>query len=354
MLSELRLSNFRCFESFDCSLEGGTTLFVGENAQGKTSILESICMLMRLQSPRSNKVIDQIRFGAEVFSIEGTLLGKRILFSAAGPRRRMMVDNEAFSKRKEYLMETGLVVWIGNDDIDLVRGGSESRRRYLDFGASQLNAGYLPALRAYTRALRARNFLLKRDSNPCWDQIDSYTKLLVLHGSIIAEQRSDLVSSLAPFAKELQSEVSGKDEFLALHYRRSGDDDLKLAYEQSREAESKQRVTLVGPHRDELELSINSLSASKFASEGQQRTIALSLKIAQSHVLRKHKGADPILLIDDIFGELDSFRRNRLLSCLPQGAQRIITTTSLGWASDDCLKGSRCYALENGSINELR
>ncbi|MCH2025618.1 MAG: hypothetical protein MK172_07735, partial [Verrucomicrobiales bacterium] len=120
------------------------------------------------------------------------------------------------------------------------------------------------------------------------------------------------------------------------------------------EAESKQRVTLVGPHRDELELSINSLSASKFASEGQQRTIALSLKIAQSHVLREHKGADPILLIDDIFGELDSFRRNRLLSSLPHGAQRIITTTSLGWASDDCLKGSRCYALENGSINELR
>ena len=147
--------------------------------------------------------------------------------------------------------------------------------------------------------------------------------------------------------------MSGKDELLALNYVRSGNDDLELAYEQSREADSKKRITLVGPHRDDLELSINSLLASRFASEGQQRTIALSLKIAQSHVLRERKGTDPILLIDDIFGELDSSRRNRLLSCLPQEAQRIITTTSLDWASDGCLRGSHCYALKDGAIDEL-
>ncbi len=353
MLSELRISNFRCFESFDCSLEGGTTLFVGENAQGKTSILESICVLMRLQSPRSNKVSDQIRFGSESCSIEGILSGKRLLFSAAGPRRRMRVDNESFSKRKNYLAETGLVVWIGNDDIDLVRGNAESRRRYLDFGASQLSAGYLPALRAYTRALRARNFLLKRDANPCWDQIGSYTKLLVQHGTYIAEQRSALISSLAPFSKELQLDVSGKDEILCLNYVRSGNEDLELAYEEKKESESKRRITLVGPHRDDLELSINSLLASKFASEGQQRTIALSLKIAQSHVLRERKGSNPILLIDDIFGELDSSRRNRLLSSFPEGAQKIITTTSLDWASDGCLQGSQCYSLNKGLLDQL-
>ena len=353
MLSELRISNFRCFESFDCSLEGGTTLFVGENTQGKTSILESICVLMRLQSPRSNKVSDQIKFGAETCSIEGILSGKRLLFSTTGTRRRMTVDNESFTKRKDYLAETGLVVWIGNDDIDLIRGSAESRRRYLDFGASQLSAGYLPALRAYTRALRARNFLLKRDANPCWDQIDSYTKLLVQHGSYIAEQRSALISSLVPFAKELQFNVSGKDELLSLNYIRSGNENLELAYEQNKEAESRQRLTLVGPHRDDLELIINSLLASKFASEGQQRTIALSLKIAQSHVLRERKGSNPILLIDDIFGELDSSRRNRLLSCFPEEAQKIITTTSLDWVSDGCLEGSWCYSLSKGLLDEL-
>ena len=353
MLSELRISNFRCFESFDCSLEGGTTLFVGENTQGKTSILESICVLMRLQSPRSNKVSDQIKFGAESCSIEGILSGKRLLFSAAGPRRRMTVDNESFSKRKDYLAETGLVVWIGNDDIDLIRGSAESRRRYLDFGASQLSAGYLPALRAYTRALRARNFLLKRDANPCWDQIDSYTKLLIQPGIYIAEQRSALISSLVPFAKELQFNVSGKDELLSLNYMRSGNENLELAYEQKKEAEAKQRLTLVGPHRDDLELSLDSLLASKFASEGQQRTIALSLKIAQSHVLRERKGSNPILLIDDIFGELDSSRRNRLLSSFPEEAQKIITTTSLDWVSDGCLEGSRCYSLSKGLLDEL-
>ena len=134
---------------------------------------------------------------------------------------------------------------------------------------------------------------------------------------------------------------------------RSGNENLNLAYEEKKEAESKQRMTLVGPHRDDLELSVNSLLASKFASEGQQRTIALSLKIAQSHVLRECKGSNPILLIDDIFGDLDSSRRNRLLSSFPEGAQKIITTTSLDWASDGCLEGSRCYSLSEGLLDEL-
>ena len=114
----------------------------------------------------------------------------------------------------------------------------------MDFGASQLSAGYLPALRAYTRALRARNFLLKRDANPCWDQIDSYTKLLVQHGTYIAEQRSALISSLVPFAKKLQLNVSGKDELLSLNYVRSGNENLNLAYEEKKEAESKQSCLL--------------------------------------------------------------------------------------------------------------
>jgi DNA replication and repair protein RecF len=176
---------------------------------------------------------------------------------------------------------------------------------------------------------------------------------LVQHGTYIAEQRSALISSLVPFAKELQLDVSGKDELLSLNYVRSGNEDLELAYEEKKEAEAKQRLTLVGPHRDDLELSINSLLASKFASEGQQRTIALSLKIAQSHVLRERKGSNPILLIDDIFGELDSSRRNRLLSSFPEGAQKIITTTSLDWALDGCLEGSRCYSLSNGLLDEM-
>ena len=214
MLSKLRLSNFRCFEKIDCTLDEMTTIFIGDNAQGKTTILESICLLMRLQSPRTSKIVDQIKLGESNLSVEGTLSGKKIFYAFSGNKKRMQVDGQKFSKRKDYLQETALVVWIGNDDILLLRGGSDLRRRYLDFGASQMNLGYLSALKAYKRALRARNFLLKRDSIPNWNQIKPYTKLLIENGSVISEQRKLLVERLNTYATDFQYSISGEDEKL--------------------------------------------------------------------------------------------------------------------------------------------
>ena len=126
MLSKLRLSNFRCFEKIDCNLDEMTTIFIGDNAQGKTTILESICLLMRLQSPRTSKIVDQIKLGASNLSVEGNFSGKKIFYAFSGNKKRMQVDGQKFSKRKDYLHETALVVWIGNDDILLLRGGSDS------------------------------------------------------------------------------------------------------------------------------------------------------------------------------------------------------------------------------------
>ena len=166
MLSKLRLSNFRCFEKIDCLLDNETTIFIGDNAQGKTTILESVCLLMRLQSPRTSKIRDQVKIGQSNFAVEGLLSDKKVIFSISGNKRKMQVQEQTYIKRKDYLKETSLVVWIGNDDILILRGGSNERRRYLDFGASQLNVAYLTALKAYKRALRARNFLLKRDASP--------------------------------------------------------------------------------------------------------------------------------------------------------------------------------------------
>lgn len=349
MLSRLRLRQFRCFETLDCALEGGVTLFAGDNAQGKTSILESVCVLLRLQSPRANAIADLVRFEQDGFSIQGEFAGHDLLYSVAGARKRMAVDGTVCKRKGDYLKETGLVVWMGNDDLALVRAGGEGRRRYLDFAAAQIHPGYRSALRAYERALRARNFLFKRDARPKWDQINAYTQLLVEHGSVIAEVRADLVEALCTPAADAQRAVSGRDEALAVSYQRSGGDDLTLAFQQSEEEDARRRGTQVGPHRDDLLLTINGLPAAQFASEGQQRTIALALKLGQAEVLRQVKGSDPILLIDDIFGELDNARRNALLSHLPVSAQKLITTTHLEWASDEFLSTAQRFQVVGGS-----
>jgi DNA replication and repair protein RecF len=350
MLDQLRLRNFRCFGLLDCSLEGEVTLFAGNNAHGKTTILESICMLLRLQSPRAGTLSEVVRLGEAGFVIEGGFSGRHLMYSLSGTRRQMKVDGNISKNRADYLAQTGLVVWMGNDDLSLVRGSGEVRRRYMDFAASQIYPGYRNAFRAYKRALRARNFLLKRDRRPPWELIAAYTKLLVDHGTVIGEARANLVAALSPSACHAQSTISGRDEPLGLEYVKSGGEDLAAAYEQSADEDGRRRQTNVGPHRDDILLEIKGLPAGQFASEGQQRTIALALKLAQAEVLRVAKDSDPVLLIDDIFGELDQARRNALLSYLPESSQKLITTTHLDWADEEFLNTAQRYVVDGNGI----
>ena len=157
MTESLRLLNFRCFEEVSLSLapEGG--IFVGENAQGKTSLLEAVCLLLRLQSPRARQMRQLIREGSEGFGVAGESMGRSL--QVRGDRKGLILRNEGeeVSSRRDYLSESGLVVWMGNGDLDLVRGGGEGRRRYLDFLASQIELEYRDHWNRYRKALSARN-----------------------------------------------------------------------------------------------------------------------------------------------------------------------------------------------------
>ncbi|MFT5109896.1 MAG: DNA replication and repair protein RecF, partial [Pseudoalteromonas tetraodonis] len=165
MLRSLKLRQFRCFDSLKIEPAAGVSMFVGENAQGKTSILESVCVLLRLQSPRCSGMGDLVKFERDGFGIEGDNGESLLSFSyVPSGKKRMAVDGDVQRRKGDYLANSGLVVWMANDDLNLVRGGGDPRRRYLDFIAAQVHPGYRVALRAYERALRARNFLLKRDA----------------------------------------------------------------------------------------------------------------------------------------------------------------------------------------------
>jgi DNA replication and repair protein RecF len=348
VLRTLRTVDFRCFSGLSLEIPAAGAVFTGDNAQGKTSILEAVCVLVRLHSPRTRRMPALTRIGSPTgFGIAGDAWGmeRRVRWQGG---LELAADGEPRDGPGAYLADGGLIVWMGNEDLDLVRGPAEGRRRYLDFIGSQIEPGYRSALARYRRALKAKNLLLK-DTRPREDEIRSYEEVMIVEGSILVHARTRIVEQLTPRAAAAQRDVSGRDEVLGLEYRPAGGLDLAVAMEQARERERRQRQSFVGPHRDDLLLTINGLSAAEFASEGQQRTLALALKLAQGDTLAAVRGSLPVYLIDDVFGELDPGRRNAVLHALPAAAQKWITTTHLGWLEESHgLGGMSRYTVKAG------
>lgn len=333
MIESLRVVDFRCFQLASVALAPEGHIFVGENAQGKTSLLEAVCLLLRLQSPRARQVRQLIREGAQGFGVAGTSCGHDL--QVRGDRKGLVLkcDGDDAANRRDYLSASGLVVWMGNDDLDLVRGGGESRRKYLDFLASQIDPEYREHWMRYRRALASRNRYLKTLS-PKDPEVMAYTQLLIKHGSALIAIRESLCEVLAPRAADNHAAVSGRAEKLGLQYVDRSKGDLEAAFREVEEREARRGVTLAGPQRDDLKLTVHDRAAREFGSEGQQRTLALALKLAQGEILRSRGGQEPVYLIDDVFGELDPRRRNALMRQFPKDAQKIITTTTLEWWED--------------------
>jgi DNA replication and repair protein RecF len=348
-LTALRLRDFRCFSQLSCEFADGVTLFVGDNAEGKSSVLEAVCVLLRLQSPRASSLDELVRFGESGFGLSGDIGPHRVQVTFQHGKRQLVRNGAAVGSAADYLAESELIVWMGNDDLQLVRGSGESRRRYLDFLGTQAYGSYRPASLAYEKALRSRNRLLK-DEPPDPRQLDVYTRLLIEHGTTLTHLRSRLVKEVAPLAADAHRQVSERDEFLTMSYEPSTGDDFATALLAAAEDEQRRHLTLIGPHRDDVALDLNESSASRFASEGQQRTIALALKLAQSRLLESLHATPPLLLIDDVFGELDPGRRNALLRALPPGSQKIITATNLDWLHQTTVAGVHTFQIANGRL----
>ena len=322
--------DFRCFESLDLESPAAGVILTGDNAQGKTSILEAICVLVRLHSPRTHRMGTLARFGSAGFGIAGNpwQMERQVRHSRDG--LLLKADGESRSGSSAYLKDGGLLVWMGNEDLELVRGPGEARRKYLDFIGAQVDPAYHRSWSRYRRALRAKNLLLK-ESRGRDAEIHSYEEILIEHGTVLMEARARLVQELSPLAAAAQQRVSGRAELLTMEYLPASGPDLRESMIQAREREARLRQAVVGPHRDDLSLRLHGMPAADFASEGQQRTLALALKLAQGELLEARSGKPPIYLMDDIFGELDLQRRNALMSHLPTVAQKWITTTHTDW-----------------------
>jgi DNA replication and repair protein RecF len=328
VLRSIKLRHFRCFASREAEFAPGLNLIVGPNAQGKTTLLEAACVLLRLQSPRITRLAHAIQHERRGFVVDGYFGPRHLQFYFSRERKKLALDEVEQKTGREYL-EVGRVVWFSNADIDIVRGSGEGRRRFLDFVAAQRDGTYRKALRDYERALRSRNLLLK-SSAPRWREIAAFDEPLLASGERVTAARRRLLAELQPEANAAHAAISGAREILRLEYVPGAGADFPTVLAEAQKEDARLRQTSVGPHRDDLRFFLNEI-ASDYASEGQQRTLVLALKLGAARLLERHFGAPPVLLLDDIFGELDLARRNALLAALPAAAQKLITTTHLDW-----------------------
>lgn len=333
MLTTLRLNNFRCYNTLRWSIPAEGAVLLGANAQGKTSLIEALCFALTLHSPRATRLDKLVRQGQSAFGISlDTGDGTRRLYWA-DRKLNMQVNGAERRDYNDYLADTYPVTWLANSDITLVNGAAEERRRYLDFLGSQWHPLYRQSIQAYRKALKSRNALL-RNPRRSRATLQSYAELLARHGEIIMQLRHRLLERLQPHIAHYHRGISTGTEQVQLHYQPSATLPLAQELELSLAADERAGFTTIGPHRDDFQLLISDLSAAEFASEGQQRTLAIALQMAQGALLQEETGKAPILLIDDIFGELDTARRRALLAFLPAESQVFITTTTFGWLGD--------------------
>jgi DNA replication and repair protein RecF len=335
-LASLRLRDFRNYARLDADFSPGFHVLLGDNAQGKTNILEAIYLMATLRSFRGVGGAQMIRHGAKGYFVGGNVVGqgeREIKMYWALRERKLSLDGQPVKKLADYFGALRTVVFC-TEDLQLVKGTARARRRFLDLLLAQTQPSYLPLLQRYMVAVRNRNALLKQRT---LDEasLEVFSAEMVKLGNDIIRARRELIPKFSPLARLAYRRIANDAEELRIEYAPSVKNDFAVELASARAREKTFRATLVGPHRDDLTLLQNEKSAAQFGSEGQKRTLAVALKMAQAEFLTGLHGSPPVLLIDDVMGELDAKRRSGLLPLLERAhharGQVFMTCTEENW-----------------------
>lgn len=338
-LNSLELKNFRNYTSSSVTFFNGVNFVVGKNAQGKTNMLEALYILSVGKSPKNSKDKQLIKFGetnAKTTVVFDSRSGKKTIsiYLDKSNKKSIKINNLNILKLTELVGELS-VVYFSPDELKLIKEAPEDRRTFLDISISQFDKNYLYTLLKYERVLKMRNLILKsNDSKESkLDQLKLFTPQLIESAEQIILKRINFLNNLGKYAKSIHKTIT-ETENLDLEYsytpkpNLSIKDDLKFLYENSLEKDLDLGYTTVGPHRDDIIFKINDLDSRYFASQGQQRTVALTLKLSLMEVIKDEIKEYPILLLDDVLSELDESRQNRLLN-MTEKFQTIITCTQV-------------------------
>ncbi|MDR1567539.1 MAG: DNA replication/repair protein RecF [Streptococcaceae bacterium] len=335
-LTSIALKNFRNYSAMSLDFNPNLNLFIGSNAQGKTNLLESIYFLALTRSPRTTNEKELIRWGTESAFVCGELLkntGKMTLeVELSGKGRRSKLNHLEMKKLSDYIGKMNIVLF-SPEDLNLVKGSPSKRRRFIDIELGQINPIYLYDLSQYHRILKQRNRYLKDE------KIDELflsvlDEQLADFASKVTRARKDFIKQLEANANLLHHQISHGKEQLSLLYQTQMDGattktDFLNYLKQNRKKDIWQRATLIGPHRDDLIFIVNGQPVATYGSQGQQRTTALSIKLAEVELMKTIVGEYPILLLDDVMSELDNQRQLDLLESVLGKTQTFVTTTTL-------------------------
>lgn len=366
ILKQLNIKNFRNYDDASISLSDGINIFYGNNAQGKTNLLESIYFLSFTKSHRSFIDSNLIKNGEKFLRISGVLkknelFDTKLEITLEKDKKNIFVDGDNYKKVSDYITKMNIVIFYP-EDLEIIKGAPSVRRRYLNSEISQYDSNYLVSLNNFRKIQKMRNDYLKRGSL----YIDeSYLKVLndyFIDCSLeIYKARSNFIFELNQLIESIFFDLTGMHGFRIeyennfnvqnfLEYEGNIKEDFSIKLDHCFDSELRQGCSLVGPHKDDFSFYLDEMNLRNYGSQGQQRLSILSLKLAEVILLNKYNNDTPILLLDDVFSELDDEKKNKLLKYINQDIQTIITTTDLKNIDDSIIKNSKLFKINDGII----
>lgn len=366
-LLNLKLTDYRNCKDIEINFDSDKVLIIGKNAQGKTNILESIYLLSSLKSPRTSNNIELINFDAEKFFIECELVKSdtKILlqYGYSKEKNRELKLNGVKSRPKEFKSVIKTVLF-STSDLLLLRGNPSDRRDWLDRAISQIYPAYDDRLSKYDKIRIQKNNFLKELAKGCRPDetlMEVLNEQLAITGSNIIYLRKKFLKEIERIASEKHRKISETEDLkfeysCSFLYDETETEDILSKFRQSLEEQKQEEIrrcqACVGPHRDDILFYINGNEATKFASQGQQRTIVLALKLSELDIITGKTGDEPVLLLDDVLAELDDIRQNYLLKSINKCTQTIITSVDTILFEDEFLKDVKIIKIENGMIKD--
>lgn len=361
-LSEILLVNFRNYSNLKLNFDKNINIFIGNNAQGKTNILESIYFLSITKSHRTNKELFLIK-NDEIFSkVTGKInddvnLSKKyeIIINKLG--KRVSINDNVVKKISDYLSNINVIMFCP-DDLEIIKGPPANRRSFLNIEIGQLNNNYLNHLNNYNKILKNRNEYLKNNKDK-FDNVyfDILTDQLITENIEIIKYRNDYISKLNSYISKIYKDLTGKeniylkyDTFIDISSDENMRNSIKEKYEKNFNNELFQGVTLYGTHKDDFSVYLDDVKINNYGSQGQHRIAILCIRLSEVEIFKKEKNKNPILLLDDIFSELDEEKKNNIIKYIDNDLQVFITSTDIENINKKLLENSDIFYVEKGQV----
>lgn len=370
IIKKITLKNFRNYDNLSLKFYKGINIVYGANAQGKTNLLESIYFLGLTKSHRSFIDNSLIKKNRENALINGVInkgkLDVNMSINLSLNNKLLKIDNDVIKKTSNYISKLNIIIFTP-DDLEIIKSSPQVRRKFLDMELSQLYSNYYIILNEYNKLLKIRNNYLKKinkKENIDQNYFNILTNYLIDKAILIYKMRFKFINKINEYSNDIYKNITGYENF-NIKYKMNIVENIDIfdiniksklidLYNEKIEEDIKFKSTIIGPHKDDFEFYLNDKNLKLYGSQGQQRVAVLSLKLCEIELFKKYKEETPILLLDDIFSELDEKKKNNLLKYIVKNIQTIITTTDLNSISKKLLKKSKIFKIDDGKIEKIK